>query len=251
MLKAYMNSFLKHSEYATMPTEMAIDDLIPKNRKRFKVPVEALSNGVDLSSFSPGKTSASVAKKYKIDLSRPRVLYVGRVDPEKSIDVVLRAFAKVVKKVPNVELLVVGDGTARAGLEKLAEDLSLPEDSIRFLGRVMPPDLQQVYRSGTLFATASETETQGIVLIEAAATALPIVAVDAGAVRELCQNDRNGFLCAPGGVSALADAMVKILTDKTLAKKFGEASLEISRKHDLNVTLKRFEEIYETAVDLK
>lgn len=250
MLRAYMNSFLKHSEYATMPTEMAIEDLVPKNRKRFKVPVEALSNGVDLSSFSPGKVSPKILNKYKIDLSKPRVLYVGRVDPEKSIEIIVEAFSKVVEAMPCAELLVVGDGTAKAGLIRLASELSLPDNCIRFLGRVMPPDLQEIYRTGTLFATASETETQGIVLIEAAATGLPLVAVDAGAVRELCQNERNGILCRPKDVDGLAEAILKILKDKKLAKKYSEASLEISQKHDLTTTLKRFEEIYETAISM-
>lgn len=63
MLRAYMASFLKHSEYATMPTEMAIEDLVPKNRKKFNVTVEALSNGVDLSQFMPGKAKKEVLEK--------------------------------------------------------------------------------------------------------------------------------------------------------------------------------------------
>lgn len=247
VVKSYMNSFLKHSEYATMPTEMAIEDLVPKNRKRFKVPVEALSNGVDLSQFTPGEPTLKVLKKYKIDPSRPRVIYVGRVDPEKSIEIVVDAFFKSLEKVPNAEMLVVGDGTDKGRLEKKVKG---QENNIRFLGKIMPPELQEVYRTGSVFATASETETQGIVLIEAAATGLPLIAVDAGAIREICQNKKNGFLCQPKDVEKIAEAMVKLLTDKKLREKYSENSLEISKKHDLNVTLKRFEEIYQKAIEL-
>ncbi|MBR1939345.1 glycosyltransferase, partial [Candidatus Saccharibacteria bacterium] len=84
-MNAYFLSFLKRSEYATMPTEQAVSDLIPKNRKHFRVPVEALSNGIDLSRFKPKKAKAEIYKKYGVPTGRKIVLYVGRVDPEKSL----------------------------------------------------------------------------------------------------------------------------------------------------------------------
>lgn len=250
MLRTYMASFLKHSEYATMPTEMAIDDLVPKNRRRFDVTVEPLSNGVDLSKFTPGKASAKVLKKFRLEPGKLRVLYVGRVDPEKSLGNVVTAFAGVAEEVPEAELVIVGDGTDRRHLIDLAQALGI-SDKVKFPGRIMPPDVTEIYRGATMFATASETETQGIVLIEAAATGLPLVAVDAGAVSELCQNKKNGVLCKPGDLVGMTDAMVSILKDADLQQKYGEKSLEISKKHDLNRTLKRFEEIYEEAITLK
>ncbi len=249
-LRTYMASFLKHSEYATMPTEMAIDDLVPKNRKRFKVAVEPLSNGVDLSKFGPKKPVAKIYKKYHLPTNRPIVLYVGRVDPEKSISNVVLAFANVLEKVPQAVLAIVGDGTDRQHLADLAESLGI-EGSVKFLGRVYPPDIMEIYRAATVFATASETETQGIVLIEAAATGLPLMAVDAGAVRELCQNKKNGILCHPGDIDEMTTALVKLLKNDDLRARYGEESLKIAKKHDLNVTLKRFEEIYGEAIKLK
>lgn len=249
-LRTYMASFLKHSEYATMPTEMAIDDLVPKNRRRFKVPVEPLSNGVDLSQFTPRKPKQKVLKHFRLQPGRMRVLYVGRVDPEKSIGNVITAFVEVLDKLPEAELVIVGDGTDRSRLRDLTKGFGI-EKSVRFLGRVMLPDIADIYRGSTVFVTASETETQGIVLIEAAATGLPLVAVDAGAVRELCQNRKNGILCQPGDTSALARALVKILQDQKLQEKYGAASLDIAKQHDLNSTLARFVEIYQEAIELK
>ena len=251
MLRVYMASFLKHAEYATMPTEMAIDDLVPKNRKHFKVTVEALSNGVDLSEFSPGQPKKKVLEKYgiKAEVSK-RILYIGRVDPEKSISNVIYAFLQALKKVPEAELVVVGDGIDLPHLKKLAHELGL-EPKIKFTGKILPPDLVEVYRAGTVFATASETETQGIVLIEAAATGLPLIAVDKGAVSELCQNKKNGELCQPKDIEGMAEAMVKILTDEKLREKYAAGSIEIAKMHDLKRTIHRFEEIYHEAVKLK
>lgn len=250
VLRAYMASFLKHSEYATMPTEMAIDDLVPKKRKSFKVTVEPLSNGVDLAQFGPKKAPLRIYKKYRLPTDRPIVLYVGRVDPEKSISNVVTAFLGVLEAVPEALLVIVGDGTDRRRLTDLVEALGI-QQSVRFLGRVMPPDVMEIYRTAQVFATASETETQGIVLIEAAATALPLVAVDAGAVRELCQHKKNGILCHPGDVEEMTDALVKILKNPDVRERYGKASLEIAKKHDLNRTLGRFVEIYEEAITLK
>ncbi len=247
-VRAYMASFLRSSEYATVPTEMAIDGLLPKDRKKFKVAVEALSNGVDLSQFNDKPADPKILKKYNLDNKKQRVLYVGRVDPEKSIGTVVDAFAEVLKKMPDVELLIVGDGTDRTNLEERVAKIGI-SDNVRFLGRVIPPDLFDIYKCGTLFATASETETQGIVLIEAAATGLPLVAVDAGAVKELCQNRKNGILCATGEAKEMARAMKKILSDPALCKKYGKASIEIAKTHDINHTLARFEEIYQTAIE--
>ena len=252
VLRVYMASFLKHAEYATMPTEMAIGDLVPKDRRHFKVTVEALSNGVDLSAFNPGEPNPEVLKKYGISTApKKRVLYIGRVDPEKSISNVVLAFNKTLKKVPDAEMLIVGDGIDVNHLKSLVAELGL-EKSVKFTGKILPPDLIEIYRCGSLFATASETETQGIVLIEAAATGLPLIAVDKGAVGELCQNGRNGFLCQPGGdIDGISNAMVKILTDKDLREKFSKESIEVSKLHDLNRTLRRFEEIYHEAIKLK
>ena len=250
VLRTYMASFLKHSEYATMPTEMAIDDLVPKKRKSFKVTVEPLSNGVDLAQFGPKKAPLRIYKKYRLPTDRPFVLYVGRVDPEKSISNVVTAFSGVLEAVPEALLVIVGDGTDRRRLTDLVEALGI-QQSVRFLGRVMPPDVMEIYRTAQVFATASETETQGIVLIEAAATALPLVAVDAGAVRELCQHKKNGILCHPGDVEEMTDALVKILKNPDVRERYGKASLEIAKKHDLNRTLGRFVEIYEEAITLK
>lgn len=251
MLRAYMASFLKHAEYATMPTEMAIGDLIPKNRKHFKVTVEALSNGVDLTEFYPKKPDTKTVKRYGLNTKTQKILYIGRVDPEKSIDLVLRSF-KILLSLPKVEakkleLVIVGDGIDLTNLKSLANELGISRQT-RFLGRVMPPELVEIYRTGAMFVTASETETQGIVLIEAAAVGLPLVAVDAGAVSELCQNGINGELCQPRDVQAMAEAMRRIILDPELAKKYRLASIEVAKKHDLKRTIARFEEIYEQAI---
>lgn len=250
-LAAYLVAYQRKSDYVTMPTEIAIEDLILKRRRAFKVPIEALSNGVDLLHFRPGLAPKSLYDKYRVPQGRPIALYVGRVDPEKTVGRVVEAFSRALEKAPNAMLVIVGDGTDKARLQDLARYYGI-EENVRFLGRILPPELYDVYKMGDFFVTASEIETQGIVLIEAAATGLPLIAVDRGAVREVCRTDENGFLCKAGGdIEGISEGMIKLFSDKELRDRMSEKSLEISKKHDINNTLKRFEEIYEEAIRIK
>lgn len=248
MMNRYFVSFLKRSEYATMPTEQAVADLIPQKRKPFKVPVEALSNGIDLSRFAKGRANKDIYEKYKIPQNKPIVLYVGRVDPEKSLDVLTEAFVKVHQKVTDAHFVVVGDGTARQKLETIIKKAGLTKNA-HFLGRVVGNDLPQLYRTGTVFAITSKTETQSIVLMEAMASGLPCVAVKAGAVHELVKNNKNGFLCEPDDVNGVARSIEKILMNKNTREKMSEESVARAAKHDISHTLTRMEEIYQIVLD--
>ena len=248
MMNKYFVSFLKRSEYATMPTEQAVADLIPQKRKPFKVPVEALSNGIDLSRFAKGRANKEIYEEYGIPKTKPIVLYVGRVDPEKSLDILMEAFIEVQKKVPDAHLVVVGDGTARPKLEAQIAKAGI-SDHAHFLGRVIGDNLPQLYRTGTVFAITSKTETQSIVLMEAMASGLPCVAVDAGAIHELVKSNKNGYLCEADDVNAVTTGLVKILTDKDRQKKMSDESVKRAARHDISHTLTRMEEIYNEVLD--
>ena len=242
LLATYFRKRADKSDFVTMPTRQAIDNILFATGKRLKVPVAAVSNGVDLGSFKPGKVPDEIYKKYGIRKGVPTVLYVGRVDPEKKVGVVIEAFLKA--GVDNSQLVIVGDGVDRVRLMRKYDG----RDNIRFVGRVVGDDLYELYRVGDVFATASEIETQGIVLIEAAACGLPLIAVDKGAVSEVCIDEENGYLCEPGSSSEIAAAIVKILTDDKLREKFSKRSVEIAKEHNFETTLDRFINIYEKVV---
>ena len=247
-MNAYFMSFLRRSEYATMPTEQAIADLVPKNRRFFKVPVEALSNGIDLSRFAKGRANSEIYEKYDIPKKAPIVLYVGRVDPEKSLDVLMNAFARVIQKIPEAHIVIVGDGTAREKLEKIATKNGFA-DHAHFTGRVVGDDLPQLYRTGTMFAITSKTETQSIVLMEAMASGLPAVAVKAGAVPELVQHGKNGYIYEPDDEESVARGITRILSDSELREKMSNEAVKRIAKHDISHTLTRMEEIYNIVLD--
>ena len=236
LLAAYFANRQSKSDFVTMPTKKAIYKLL--EGRGLEVPVAAVSNGVDLSYFKPGEAPKELYKKFGLNDESLTVLYVGRVDPEKSVGMVVEAFLKA--DVKNSQLVVVGDGVDLARLQKKYTDAK----NVYFLGRIIPPELYEIYRLGDVFATASEIETQGIVLIEAAASGLPLMAVDAGAVSEICIDGENGFLCEPKSVNEIAEAIKKILSDAKLRKEFTKKSIEIASGHDFERTLDQFENIY-------
>ena len=237
LLYSYFRNRQSKSDFVTMPTKQAIYNLLSRGRE-LGVPVAAVSNGVDLSRFKPGKAPAEIYEKYGLVRDAPTVLYVGRVDPEKKVGLVIEAFLKA--DVPGAQLVIVGDGVDKARLMRKYGNV----EAMKFLGRVVGSDLYELYKVGWVFVTASEIETQGIVLIEAAACGLPLVAVDAGAVSEVCIDEENGYLCESGSVPEIAAAMKKILTDDKLRAKFSKKSLAVAKEHDFETTLDRFINIY-------
>lgn len=248
VLSAYFRNRQRKSDHVTMPTEQALEHLL--GDRDLGVPAEAVSNGVDLSAFHSGAAPDEIYEKYQIPKNIPIVLYIGRVDPEKKVGVVLNAFKQFLDKHKLDELsktlfLVVGDGVDKERLEDEAEKMGI-DSSVRFLGKVLPPELYNIYRLGDVFVTASEVETQGIVLIEAAASGLPLIAVKSGAVGEVCQDSKNGFLVEPRDAQGIAKAMDRILSEPELRRNMAQASIQIASQHSLEKTIDKYIEIYKS-----
>jgi len=245
MVRRYFANFLEKSEYATMPTKMAVRDiaLAGGKKRQFDVPIVAISNGIDLSEFAPGKAPLSVYKKWKIPQNREIVGNVGRVDREKSLDVLIRAFAKMAPLRPKAHLVIVGDGKDAGRLVELVRKLKLGK-RVTFTGAIPREELPEIYRTFDVFATCSQTETQGIVLMEAMASGVPVVAVRAGAVGDIVKNNKTGFLKRGGDVRGVSNSILAILKHPAKRKVLVAGAHEILKEHDLDTTLEEFEKIY-------
>lgn len=240
ILKEYGRRFHSKSDYVTMPTASAIEMF--DGTKKMDVPLVAISNGIDLSQFTNKPPAEYIFDKFNLPNNKPIVSYVGRLDAEKHISVLIRAFASVVEMVDS-HLLVVGDGTDADNLRDLVHILGI-SDKVTFTGRVSEEDLLELHRVGTLFAMPSPAELQSIATLEAMASGQPIVAVDAGALKELCQDGRNGYLCDQDDASQIADSIATILSDKKKRANFSAESLAIAATHDIDHTLNQFEDLY-------
>jgi glycosyltransferase involved in cell wall biosynthesis len=140
-------------------------------------------------------------------------------------------------------LTIAGDGPARKELEKISRDLVV-EDKVQFLGMVKREKLAGIYREHDMFVTASAMETQGLVVLEAMASGLPVVAVNKYALPDLVKNWRNGFLVGVGDDREMAGKIMKLISDGTMAEKMGREARKMTAEHDLDMTIKKLEEIY-------
>lgn len=206
-------------------------------------PSTVISNGLDIRRYSPtGQDEEDVEARYELP-SGPRILAVGRLAKDKKLDTLIRAMREVTDVHP-AHLLLVGRGDDRERLEALAHDLDLASH-VHFLGFVPEGDLPAIYRHSDIFTIASDVEVQSIPTLQAAATGLPIVAADAAALPELVDDNKNGFLAAPNDPAAFAAAFREILDDPERAEAFGQASLEIGRRHAEEETFDAYEALYQ------
>ena len=197
-------------------------------------PVSVVSNGMDLSRF-PGTARALSAT--------PKFLHVGRISYEKNCEIVLKAFSLVLREQPEYTLTIIGEGPALDSLKAEAVKLQI-EKSVTFTGFIENKKLPQIYRDYDIFVTASTMETQGIVILEALASGLPAVGVDAYAVPELIHHEKNGYITQPYDPQALAQSMLKIASDADGYRKFSEQSLQIASLHDLGMCARELEKVY-------
>ncbi len=206
-----------------------------------------ITNGVDLEHFGNAELSAErriiLLEKYDLKPDRPILLHVGRLDSDKKVDVVVRAAAKVMEKV-NAQLLVVGDGECFGELVNQTKQLGIDEHS-HFSGFVSPKrELPDLYRLASAFVTASEIETQGLVLLEALASGLPVVAVNATCIPELVVHGENGFLVPSCDANAMAKGLITIFQNRALAQKMGKTGRSIVQEHSSTTALNKHEALY-------
>ncbi len=205
----------------------------------------AISNGIDLKRFNPSNDVTPAQKQYNLP-KKPTLLFVGRLDKEKQVDVVLRAFAEALTKV-DFHFVAAGHGAEEGKLKKLAQTLGV-EKNVTFTGFVPDELLPSLYAAANCFVIAGIAELQCIVAMEAMATGLPILGARAVALPELIHHGENGFLFEPGSAEDLAARLVEVFSNEVAHKQMGRKSLEIIAEHDISRTLEQFEDFYRTAI---
>jgi glycosyltransferase involved in cell wall biosynthesis len=163
--------------------------------------------------------------------SQPCVLFVGRLEKEKGVHVLLEAMCQVREAIPSVRLLVARDGSYRRELEVRADRLGL-RSHVSFLGWIEAADLRVAYKEAWVLVLPSIwAEGLGMVLVEAGLMGRPVIGSDLGGIRDIIQHGHNGLLVPPGDSKALAEAILTILTNRNLAQQMGLANLETAQKY--------------------
>ena len=244
LLWKYAVSNLNRYEYVIFSTPTQQKQFI---RHGLKASSSAISNGVDTRRYHPANGQAEeVERIYRLP-PRPRILFVGRLMKDKKIDLLIQALEHV-RAEQNAHLLIVGRGDEYRNLQSEARRLGLDEN-VHLLGYVPERDLPAMYRSSDLFAIASVCEVQSIPALQAVATGLPIVAVDAAALPELVRPGQNGLLVPPDDPLTLGEALLKVVDDPDYRAGLGQASLDLVDGHSEERTFKTYAEIYQNLLD--
>jgi colanic acid/amylovoran biosynthesis glycosyltransferase len=201
-------------------------------------------NGVDLTAFAPAQHDSD-------DLT---ILSVGRLVEKKGIEYLIKAFALVAAQMPEVRLEIAGEGPLRRSLERLTSECGLAA-RVSFRGSLPHRAVATLMQSSSVVCqpsvTAADGDAEGLptVVLEAAATARPLVATRHSGIPEIIVDGKTGFLVAERDVEALADRLLSLLGNVELRKRMGEAGRKrIEEKFDLRKQAKRLEEIYSETI---
>jgi glycosyltransferase involved in cell wall biosynthesis len=192
--------------------------------------ISAIRNGVDVSFFNDEARTLH---------ARPRLLFVGRLAAEKNLLLLLRALAGISER---FETTLVGEGPLEHELRYQATDLGL--ENLHFRGRADGAELRSIYRAADFLVLPSKSEGMSLVLLEALAMGLPVIATDLACNRELVVHGENGFLVAPGDPAALRTALLELIEEVDRYERMSKAARKLADKYRWDAVGADFEQIY-------
>lgn len=240
---AYLVWYYNQCDLVTAPSQSILEEM---REAGFTKESRAISNPIDTALFHP-----PTAKEYKearehFGLQQPAILYAGRIAPEKHIGVIIEAFALALKKFPKAALMIAGHGSETDALKTLAARRGI-SDNITFLGTLSKPLLAKLYQASDIFVLTSTSETQSITLMQAMATGLPCVGVNARALPEYIIDGKTGFIVEPGDHHSLVEKMIILLNKDTLRATMGKKGFLTIKKSSPSYIADQWELMYKKA----
>ncbi len=209
----YMTWFHAAAERVYVPSPSTKEKLLSQGIHR---EIEVWGRGVNCVAYSPAKRSSSVRERFGIR-EKHVILYVGRIAPEKDVQLALETFRQLPDTIKEqAHLLIVGDGPL---LKRLSE---ADPPQVTFAGFMEGEELSEVYASSDLFLFPSATETFGNVVLEAMASGLPVIGARAGGVQNLIAHGMNGYLCEAKCTADFLKQTSRLLSDGDLRSLLGE-----------------------------
>lgn len=219
------------------PSEKAKKELMVQ---KIKKPVIVVPYGIETKNFQIEK-SDFLRKKLKIAKDQKILLYAGRLGKEKSIDLLIYAFNFILKSSPKTHFVIIGKGPEYTYLKSLTERLKVNKN-VHFLGAIEPKRMPIFYNSADIFVFSSKTETQGLVVLEAMASGLPVVAVKDLAIESVIKNKESGIL-VDNDVIKFAEEVLRLLKNKKERDRLGK-NARVSANLFVENSVLKLEEIY-------
>lgn len=222
---AGLKLFARLCDGVVVPSEKMKDELLSFG---YKGEIEVIPSFVDNSIYE-SLDRGFLRKRLKISDSSTLLLSVGRLGIEKNFSFIIEVFKLLVNEHNNIHLAIVGRGPEKNNLFKLAEKLGV-SDKVHFTGKIDPEDMPKVYADADIFLFASDSETQGMCVLEAAAAGLPFVVVNDGAFVDIVADRVNGFIVS-AKIKDFAEKVSLLLNDPVLRKKFGKESKRLAKNN--------------------
>ncbi len=241
----WLRNIYQQADHMISPSGAAADHL---RKLGITKPITVISNGLYLKIFVNPNLKILKSLKEKLQLpKKPRILYVGRFDKEKQVDLLIEAFAALRNNF-DAQLLLAGKGLEEELLKAQIAQKNLSEH-VTIVGYLSTDELAALYHLVDVFVMPSVVELQSIATMEAMASHLPVIGANAMALPYLIHPNKNGFLFEPGNSLDLSEKLLKILADEKLKVRMGNKSFEYVQEHDMAKVVKKFEELYESEIE--
>ncbi len=224
----------------------SLADLI--SERGVTTPIEEIPTGVDTEFFEKGD-GPRFRKNHGIAENAAVIGHLGRLAPEKNLEYLSKAVAKSIGSFPDAVFLVAGAGPSQDDIRRIFSDAKL-QDRLFMAGAVKGDDLRDAYHAMDLFVFASKSETQGMVLTEAMAAGLPVIALDASGVREVVRDGVNGRLLACDALAEqFSESIVKNFLEGGPPENWREAALAAAKKFSRENIVRKLATLYESVVE--
>lgn len=230
-LQAYLPTFCQRCDLVISPSP-GIKTVMEKIG--VTKPITVIPNGIDLSPFqNPPRQLTRAALGLPPD--GVVVMYLGRLNPEKNLAFLLRAFFGVAAACPTPYLAIVGDGPELDNLRDQAQHAGL-SDRVKFYGKADYAEVPDYLALADVFVTASQTEVHPLSLIEAMAAGLPALGVLSPGVGETMVDDVNGFLCPPDDLAVFTAKLMRLVLEPETRQRFAQHSNALAQQYDISQT---------------
>ena len=204
--------------------------------------VAIIENGIEVENYGPPADRALAKEDAGLEPDQRYLIHVARHHPVKDQPTLVRGFARAAADLPDVDLLMVGDGPLRPDLEALARALRVSQ-RVNFLG--VRTDIPDLMRAADAFALTSLSEAASLTLLEALASGLPAVATAVGGNPEIVRHEKEGLLFPRGDVSGCADAIRRLFRDAELSARLGAAGrARAVERYQLGRTVEEYYGLY-------
>lgn len=208
-----------------------------------------IPNGIRLEQYQKKSTPearAALFRRWGLSDNGRTVLIVSRISKEKNLHEIVEYFPAILERLPDAQLLIVGDGPEREQLEADVAKLGI-SDSARFTGRIPPEEVYQYYDMGNVFVSASRFEVHSLTYLEAMARGLPLVCRDDPCLNGVLENGDNGF--AYQTKQEFVDGVTSLLTDEALRARMSARSLEKAADFSVERCADRMLELYRKVME--